>query len=126
MDAEVRDVRGRPSENADRRRSIVRRVTLVCLVSAAAAGAVALAPLSSSADAGKPCVNRCGTLVARGSHPKPCAKVCRTVIKSTPHTKRWASSEVLHANLKVTVKVGHKVMKPTYYRRHGELCVGYY
>ena len=86
------------------RRSTWSLLALACAVTAAAA-----LPLQSAAQT-----------------KKPCADVCRTRIVASQEPTRWASPQLLHADLKVTVKVDGNVTTPTYYRRHGELCIGYY
>src|SRR3954470_15425052 len=56
----------------------------------------------------------------------PCGHGCHARVNASPNTKHWVSPQRLRANLKVTVKVGHRTPSVTYYRRHGELCVGYF
>ncbi|CAN5518947.1 hypothetical protein BH10ACT11_BH10ACT11_13550 [soil metagenome] len=64
--------------------------------------------------------------LASAPRSRPCSHACVTRLVATRNVKTWVSPRRFHADPKITVTVGRRTVTPTYYHRHGELCVGYF
>jgi hypothetical protein len=57
---------------------------------------------------------------------RPCATGCRVDLNASPNVRHWTSPHLLWSDLRVNVVFYGRKLTPTYYKRNGELCVGYY